>query len=90
MKLGYLEKVIIQNSSKFPDHNGKLGVIMGISSEDNKIYGYSVSFYDEVGGYYFSPDELIGTGQFADRGEFYDESDRIRVRVDGDEGSIID
>jgi hypothetical protein len=90
MKLGYLEKVVVRNSSKFPDHNGKIGVVMGSSSDEGKIHSYAVSFADEVEGYVFPPEELVGTGQFVDRSEFYDDTDRIRVRVEGDEGSIVE
>lgn len=92
MKISFFEKVIIRNSRKFPELNGRTGVMLGISEQDGIVYGYAVDVDgDDDGGYYFKPDEIIGTGEFVDRSVFYDDADRIRVRVDEDgTGHIVD
>jgi hypothetical protein len=89
MTIGYYEKVIVTSSNRFPEYVGRTGVVLGISKEDDaRVSAYSVTFPGENEGICFFPEELRGTGEFVDRGEFYDDSDRIRVRVDEDEGSL--
>jgi hypothetical protein len=44
---------------------------------------------EEEEGYFFLPEELKGTGEFADRRDFYDDNDRIRVQVDDGKGSVV-
>lgn len=92
MKIGFFEKVIIRNSRKFPELNDRTGVVLGISEEDCVIYGYGVHVDGiDDGGYDFKSDEIIGTGEFVDRSVFYDDADRIRVRVGEDgTGHIVD
>lgn len=64
---------------------------MGISEEEGIVYGYAVRVDGKDEGYYFKADELIGTGEFVDRSVFYDDDDRIRVRVDCDgTGHIVE
>lgn len=89
MPLSYFEKVHVTDSRKNPEYNGRIGVVLGISEENGTFYGYDVHFPGEAEGYFFLPEELKGTGEFVDRSEFYDDNDRIRVRVDGDKGSIV-
>lgn len=84
MKIDFFEKVIIVNSRKFPELNGRTGVMLGISEEDGHIYGYGVHVDGESEGYDFAADEIVGTGEFVDRSVFYDDADRVRVRVDED------
>lgn len=67
-----------------------IGVVLGISKDDDRVYGYSVSFPGEDEGLWFLPEDLEGTGELVDRSEFYDDDDRVRVRVDGDKGSIVE
>jgi len=62
MRLAFFEKVIIQNSRKFPELNGRTGVVLGISEEDGHVFGYSVTLDGETEGYYFKADEIMGTG----------------------------
>lgn len=88
--LQYYEKVRVLSSAQFPGHIGNTGVVLGISKDDERVYGYSVFFSGEDEGLGFLPEELEGTGEFADRSEFYDDDDVVRVQVDGDEGSIVE
>src|SRR5262245_12377896 len=91
MTISYYEKVVVTSSNRFPEYVGRIGVVLGISKEDDsRVSAYSVTFPGEDGGAcFFFPEELRGTGEFVDRSEFYDDNDRIKVRVDGDEGSLI-
>ncbi len=89
MRLGFYEKVRITNSQRFPEYNGKIGVMVGISEENGKIYSYSVSFPEEES-CMFRPEELVSTGEFADPRDFHDENDRIRVRVVGEKAFIVE
>lgn len=89
MKVSYYEKVIVRASDRFPNYIGKMGVVLGISEDDDRIYAHTVFFQNEDEGVSFLPTELEATGELVDRSEFYDDGDRVRVRVDGDEGSLI-
>jgi Immunity protein 31 len=90
MSISYYEKVVVTSSSQSPQYIGRTGVVLGISKDDSRICAYSVSFEGEGEGVMFRPEELEGTGQFVDRSEFYDDNDRIRVRVVGDEGFLVE
>ncbi len=90
MRLSFFEKVRVLKSRELPEYDGKIGVMLGISEEDGKIYGYDVHFPDEEEGCFFPAEELEGTGEFADPREFYDENDRIRVRVIDGEAFIVE
>jgi hypothetical protein len=88
MKLGFYEKVLVTASRRFPEYVGRVGVVLGISEDESKVYGYSVFFPGEREGLSFSPDELRGTGEFVDRSLFYDDKDVVRVRVEDGKGSL--
>lgn len=90
MPFSFYEKVRVTNSQKAPECNGKTGVVLGISEENGTVQGYGVHFPDEEEGYFFLPEELEGTGELADPREFYNESDRIRVRVVDGEAFIVE
>lgn len=88
MKIQFYEKVTVATSTRFPEYIGKTGVVLGISEDDDRIYSYSVFFLGEDEGVGFLPSELIGTGELVDRAEFYDDRDKVKVHVDGEEGSL--
>lgn len=90
MQFEFYEKVRVTNSQRSPEYKGKTGVVLGVSEEDGKIYGYSVHFPEEEESCMFVPEELEGTGEFADSRDFYDEDNRIRVRVVDGEAFIIE
>jgi hypothetical protein len=89
MKLGFYEKVLVTASRQFPEYVGRVGVVLGISEDQSKVYGYSVFFPGELEGLGFLPDELQGTGEFVDRGLFYDDQNAVCVRVENGKGSIV-
>jgi hypothetical protein len=88
MKLGFFEKVKVISSSKFPAKIGRVGVMLGISEEDGKIYDYAVYFLEGDGVFIFDPEELQGTGEYVDEELIYKENNRIRVRVENGEGKL--
>lgn len=90
MRLSFYEKARVTTSQRFPEHNGKTGVVLGISEEDGKVYGYGVHFPEDPEGCFFLPEELETTGEFADPRDFHDENDRIRVRVIDGEAFIVE
>ena len=90
MKIQFYEKVTVATSVRFPEYVGKTGVVLGISEDDDRIYSYSVFFEGWDEGISFLPSEIFGTGELVDRAEFYDEGDTVKVRVDGEEGSLND
>jgi hypothetical protein len=90
MKLGFFEKVKIVSCNDFPAMVGRIGIVLGISEEEGKIYGYSVYFLEGDEGIIFTPEELQGTGEYVDRRLIYNDNDRIRVRVENGEGTIVE
>src|SRR5262245_61647136 len=91
--LTFYEKVIIAKSDDSPKLVGRSGYVVGISQESGVVYGYAVSFLDEVENYYFKAEDVTGTGEIADRSLFYDDEDpsaRIRVRVVDGKGEIVE
>ncbi len=44
MKLGFYEKVLVTSSRQFSEYVGRVGVVLGISEDEFKVYGYSVFF----------------------------------------------
>jgi len=90
MRLNYFEKARVTNSQRFPEYNGKIGVVLGISEEHGKIFSYDLEFPGDLEGCIFPPEELEGTGKFADPRDFYSENDRIRVLVVDGEAFIVE
>ena len=91
MALGFYEKVVVVQSDKFPELVGRIGYVLGVSEENGVVYSYAVHFLDIVEGYCFAPDELRGSGEFADRSLFYDDKEpSLRVRVIDGKGELAD
>jgi hypothetical protein len=90
MKLPFFSRVRIVSSTRFPEYNGKVGVVVGASEEHGILYGYSVSFpYSGDDGLFVKPEEIEAAGEVVDRSLIYDGS-RIRVRVVDGEGHLVD
>jgi hypothetical protein len=91
-KFDFFEKVRIKSSERSPELIGKVGAVIGISSDETTVYDYQLAFYDDTESASFLPNELESTGEFGQRSDFYDddENSRIRVRVDKDgSGHIV-
>jgi hypothetical protein len=89
MALGFYERVVVVRSNTFPDLIGRAGHVLGISEESGTVCGYSVLLVGAVECCFFQPNELEGSGEFADKDLFYD-GDSIRVRVTGCKGHPSD
>ena len=57
------------------------GVVLGRSMSDSGEWGYAVHVYEKEEGWDISESDLIPTGKFVDRSEFYT-GDVIKVIVD--------
>ena len=91
MRLNFFEKVRVVSCPEFPEYVGLIGVVLGISEEEGGIVSsYSVEFSEDVENCIFRPEELEGTGEFADPRDFNNENDRIRVRVIDGEAFIVE
>ena len=89
MTIQFFEKILINASQKFPTKIGEIGIVLGISNDDERVYSYSVFFDGDPEVYSFGPNEIEGTGQIVDRSEIYDEEDIVRVRVNDGRGEIV-
>lgn len=75
MKIDFYQEVeIIAGSDKNKKYVGCKGVVMAISEEDGKIYGYAVSVYGQKNSRCFDSDELVPTGVRFKREDFYNGS----------------
>lgn len=94
MALRFFEKVQVLSCPECPHRVGKFGHVLGMSYEDDnpdggEVCGYGV-FFDDLGEVYsFEPIELLGTGEIADRADFYT-GESVRVRVDDGKGFLAD
>lgn len=91
MAIAYFEKVRITKSERSPERIGCVGVLVGISSDDDiQVKAYGVYFEDMGRVLSFGPDEIMGLNEFVDKSELYDEKDRITVRVIDGKGHIVE
>jgi len=84
-RLKFFEKVVIKQSREHPELVGKIGVVLGVSSDEDTVYDYQIAFYDDTDSAGFLPSELESTGEFAPRSDFYDDDDDSRIRVSADQ-----
>ena len=90
MTIVHFEKVRVTASQQFPERIGCVGIVLGISSDDAQVYGYTVYFNDEAPVATFGPEEIAGLNEFVDKSEIYDEKDRVAVRVIHGQGYIVE
>jgi hypothetical protein len=84
------EKVEVLSCPDYPDRVGKFGHILGMGHTDAGEIGNVGVFFDDVGEVYcFDPAEVRGTGEVAERSDFYGE-ERVRVRVEDGKGFLAD
>lgn len=78
MKIDFYQEVeIIEGKDKnktTKKYIGRKGVVMGISEENGKIYGYAVTLYGKKEGMCFDHDEVIPTGTRFKEKDFYNGS----------------
>ncbi|EHK68554.1 hypothetical protein PPL19_23671 [Pseudomonas psychrotolerans L19] len=67
--IGFFQEVEICNADH--EHYGKRGVILGISEEGDRLFGYVVLIHDMNTTTYFEPADLAVTGTEFPREQFY-------------------
>ncbi|MEC5321575.1 hypothetical protein VSX61_22065 [Brenneria populi subsp. brevivirga] len=70
-KIDFYQEITIIKSTVRPEFIGRTGVVMGISEEDNILYGYTVRIQDYDYLVFFDPDDLEPTGKRFKREDFY-------------------
>lgn len=69
--------------------NGKVGAVLGRVQTDEKLWYYTIAIDDQSSTHCFFEHELVATGTFARREDFYDgTSVRIKVGKDG-QGRVV-
>ena len=67
--IGFFHEVEVCNADH--EHYGKRGVILGISEEGDRLFGYVVLIHDMNTTTYFEPADLVVTGREFPREQFY-------------------
>lgn len=72
-KIGFYQEVeiIFGCKDKNKKYAGKKGGVMGISEEDDILYGYSIKLYDEEYLLSFDKSEVLPTGKQLTHDDFY-------------------
>jgi hypothetical protein len=70
-KIDFYQEVEVWSGSKLAQYRGLKGVVMGISEEDQIVYGYAVLLHGMDQTTYFDKDDLIPTGVRYSRDDFY-------------------
>lgn len=82
---------VVSTRRSLTEINGREGVVLGMAQNDDGSWGYAISV-DDVG-WSIHEDNLVFTGKFSTRDQFYSDSDEDRVRVivdESGEGRITD
>lgn len=80
----YQEVRIARPTPQNAEHAGRIGVVVGLAAEPGEPAGYGIALHgiDEIAS--CDEAELEATGRQFRREDFYDDSQRVRVRVDRD------
>lgn len=71
MKIDFYQEVEIKEDAKNSKYAKCKGVVLGISEEDDTVYGYSVVIHGRENTVYFEKDDVLPTGVFFRREDFY-------------------
>ncbi|WP_052953248.1 Imm31 family immunity protein [Leclercia sp. UBA5958] len=71
MKIDFYQEVEVVPEAKHKKYVGCKGVVLGISEENEIIYGYSVILHGKETTVYFEKDDLEPTGIVFKREDFY-------------------
>lgn len=69
--ISYYQEVIILDSNEEPELIGQKGIVMGISEEEDIIYGYAIQIPGREHLVCFKPDDIVPTGKKHNRNDFY-------------------
>ena len=88
-KLNFYERVVVAHCEDDPSLVGKAGHVLGVGEEGGPPVAYGVLLENASQVACFTEDELRGTGEIADRNQFYD-APTLRIRVVDGKGVIVD
>lgn len=71
MKIDYYQEVEVKENAKNSKYAKCKGVVLGISEEDDVVYGYSVAIHGKENVVYFESDDVSPTGLTFKREDFY-------------------
>lgn len=71
MKIDFYQEVEIKGNAKNSTYAKCKGVVLGISEEDDIVYGYSVVLHGKENTVYFVKDDVFPTGVVFSREDFY-------------------
>jgi len=71
MKIEFYQEVKVVPEAKKGEYVGCKGVVLGISEENEIIYGYSVILHGKETTVYFDKDDVEPTGLVFKREDFY-------------------
>ncbi|MDJ0035752.1 Imm31 family immunity protein [Pantoea allii] len=71
MKIDYYQEVEVKENAKNSKYAKCKGVVLGISEEDDVVYGYSVAIHGKENAVYFESDDVSPTGLTFKREDFY-------------------
>lgn len=71
MKIDFYQEVEIKGNAKNSTYVKCKGVVLGISEEDDIVYGYSVVLHGKENTVYFEKDDVFPTGVVFSREDFY-------------------
>jgi hypothetical protein len=70
-KIDFYSEVEVLPTTKNKQYSGKKGVVMGVSEEDDILYGYAVLLHDKDTIDFFDKEDLVPTGKKFKREDFY-------------------
>ena len=70
-KIDFYSEVEVLPTTKHKQYSGMKGVVMGVSEEDDILYGYAVLLHDKDTIDFFNKEDLIPTGKKFKREDFY-------------------
>jgi len=71
MKIDFYQEVEIKADAKNSKYAKCKGVVLGISEEENTVFGYSVVIHGKENTVYFDKDDVSPTGITFSREDFY-------------------
>ena len=71
MKIDFYQEVEVRENAKNSKYAKCKGVVLGISEEDDVVYGYSVVIHGKDNVVYFEKDDISPTGVAFRREDFY-------------------
>lgn len=70
-KIDFYQEVEVLSDSKKTQYRGLKGTVLGVSEENDVVYGYAVLIHGESQVVYFDKDEIVPTGVRFSRGDVY-------------------